>query len=361
MTEPTRSHRADDGMSMLAHIGEIAPYEFDALDPASGAVACYGRLKQREADQRWRASYLRAIGDGFLQAVIPVYTCRSMRWPDPAYDFTAWPLYGEMPDLGGVESALLVGGCLDRRSNLHIRRDRVTASTLHRLTVQLARLAAADDRFLIFPYVYGDTKDDLSEATGNSIVWAALSREARLYGVSDPDWERAQGSRISGVLRHDRRLIASARVQGSVRSWPEAGERASRLVAEHNSRKGGPDHPEFVWFRYSEWQQCEGVELVVFESSASGVSGALIALIWNDELELCEIGLTGADSQFRLAVYLDLLFHRPLTFARSRNLRNIRLGYAAELPKKSRGAVFEVLYGGVLHRTCTRRIADENP
>jgi hypothetical protein len=146
----------------------------------------------------------------------------------------------------------------------------------------------------------------------------------------------------------------------SVRSWPEAEEEASKLIAEHNSRKGTPDHPEFVRFRYAEWQQCEGVELVVFAARAHAVSGVLTALVSKDELELCDIGLVGEEGPARLAAYLDLVFHHPVAFARSRGLPNIRVGFGAEVPKKSRGAVFEDLYGGVLDLDHTRKLAGES-
>jgi hypothetical protein len=343
--------------SILTDIEEIGEEAFRDLDPAGGSAACYGRLRQRQSDQRWGVRYLRMGDEDSLQAVTPVCTYRGRQWPDPAYDIESWPRSAPQPHHLGAESVLLVGGCSDRRSSLHVRRG-ATAPLWRKLIVELARLATAEDRCLVFPYVYGDTRTALAVATGDSITWTALSREARLYDVSNPQWETSLGSRVAGVLRHDRKIIAAACVEGAVSSWPQNGSAASEMIAEHNERKGRPDHPAFVQFRYSEWQQCDGVELIVFSAAASGVSGVLTALVWQDELELCEIGLTGAHGPARLAVYLDLLFHRPLDFARGAKLRDIRLGYAAEIPKKSRGAAFEVLFGGVLDHTLTRRIAD---
>src|SRR5262249_34661327 len=117
------------------------------------------------------------------------------------------------------------------------------------------------------------------------------------------------------------------------------------------------DHPEFAAMRYQQWELCPSVRLVVFRAATSGVSGVLTALVWRNDLELYEIGLTGTEGPHRLAVYLSLMFHQPFAFARQEKLNNIRAGTASEVPKSSRGATLRNLYGGVLSAAATARLA----
>jgi hypothetical protein len=57
--------------AIIADITGVTADEFDALDTEVGAVACYQRLRQREADRRWHVRYLRATRDGRLVAAVP--------------------------------------------------------------------------------------------------------------------------------------------------------------------------------------------------------------------------------------------------------------------------------------------------
>jgi hypothetical protein len=123
--------------------------------------------------------------------------------------------------------------------------------------------------------------------------------------------------------------------------------------------KGRPDHPEFVRMRYRDWLRCGQVECVVFTAETPTCSGVMVGVVWNTDLEILEVGLTGEPSPERLAVYLDLLFHQPLRLAWDRGLRDIRLGAEAGTPKASRGAVFQEQFGGVLGVAETRVLADE--
>lgn len=342
------------GTALVADLDDVGPAEFDALDPTAGAAGSYHRLRQREADGRWSAGYLRAREGGRLTAAIPVYALRGRSWPSHHYDPAGWPL--PEPVRAGLTpaSCLLVGGCADGRSGLHAR---VPADRLGRLVAELAGHAAAQDRCLVFPFLSGAARAALDAATGDRVVWAPLLREAHLPGVTDPGWERSLGSRPRGVLRRDRRLIDAAGLTGSVHGWAELADEAGAMVAAHNVRLGEPDHPEFARMRYDEWHECPGVEVLVLRVAGAGVAGLLVALAWRDELELCEIGLTGEPGPRRLAAYLDLVFHRPIALARERGLRHLRIGTAAEVPKRSRGAVFTERYGGVLDREQTRRLA----
>lgn len=346
-------------MAVIAGIAAVTPESFDALDTAAGAGGCYQRLRQKEADGRWRVSYLRATENDRLKALVPLYACRGKIWPHPAYDARTWPLPEHPGNAADPGKCLLVGGCSDARSSLHVGYTPEDHGALRQVLAEIASYAAAQDRCLIFPYLPAASKVALSTATGDAIAWAALSAEARWHGVSGACWERSLGSRVRGVLRRDRRFLSEARPETAVHSWPGVEDEACELIAAHNVRKGGQDHPEFVRLRYSEWLECEGVELVVFRAVADGVTGMLTALVWKDELELCEIGLAGHDGPPRLAAYLSLIFHLPVEFARSRGLRDIRAGFGAETPKRARGATFEYLYGGVLDHSRTRKLAGD--
>jgi hypothetical protein len=230
---------------------------------------------------------------------------------------------------------------------------------LRRLVAELAGLAAADGRGLLFAFVDGAARAALAEATGGRVEWTLLRRDLQLRCRGGAGWDRSLGAKGRATLRRDEPLLAAAGLDRSEHPWSEVEDEACRLIAAHNLRKGEDDHPEFARLRYAEWDQCEGVELVVLRTAADGVTGVLTALVWQDELLLCEVGLTAADSPHRLAAYLELVFHRPLALARARGLRTIRLGSAAEAPKRSRGGVFEDLYGGVLDRQRTRELADD--
>jgi hypothetical protein len=109
-------------LDIIEHIGDVRPEQFDALDDTAGAAGCHARLRQREADGRWHASYLR-WGDGAeLRATVPVYSPRGGRWPDSAYDPSTWNLPEEIRQEFASGAGMLVGGCSDRRSGLHMER-----------------------------------------------------------------------------------------------------------------------------------------------------------------------------------------------------------------------------------------------
>jgi hypothetical protein len=98
----------------------------------------------------------------------------------------------------------------------------------------------------------------------------------------------------------------------------------------------------------------------VFTARSPVVTGVETAVLWNNELDLREIGLAGEEGADRRAAYLDLVFRQPIAFAQSRRLRRIRLGMGAEMVKTGRGAVLQDLHGGVLTASDARRFADEH-
>ncbi|EDY56052.2 MULTISPECIES: hypothetical protein [Streptomyces] len=346
--------------TLLDSIGALSPEQFDALDDSAGAAGCHHRLLQRESDLRWRMRYaVRREADRLLAAV-PACTRLGTGWPDPAYDVRRWGLpAGLVPEDLTADRCLFVGGCTDLRSALHIGPtadgERVARSVL----AGLARTAAETDQCLAFPYVYAPARRLIAQACRDRAGWAPLGREARFPDADAPDREERAVSRVRGVLRRDRRLIAAAGVRTTVSDWADVADDAADLIARHNSRKGSPDHPEFVALRHEQWALCEPVRVIALTASAGTARGVLTALVWRSELELYEIGLTGQESPDRIAVYLDLLFHQPLAYARDHRLTAIRAGLAAEVPKKSRGAVMHEVYGGVLSVSDTKRLADE--
>lgn len=334
--------------------------EFNALNTMAGAAGSHARMSQREADPRWRVRYVRWLEAGRLRAGLPVYQCRGPAWPDRAYDPSAWEWPDGVQGDGAPGRGLQVGGCSDLRTALHVDRE-AEPGHWRRLLAAIATLAEGDTdgdgNFIVLPYVYQDNKDALAQASMGHIAWAELGREAHLDGVAAPDWEERLSSRVRYVLRRDRRLIAEAGVRGRVCRWAEIADSACALIAEHNTRKGKIDHPDFVRLRHDEWDECPSVELLVFSVRAGAVSGVLTAFIWNGQLELYEIGLGGDAGADRLAAYLSLVFHEPLRLARSRGLAHIRAGRAAELAKGARGARFVHLYGGVLSARDAGRLA----
>lgn len=335
----------------VADLTDFSPEEFDRLDSTAGSAACYERLLQRQADGRWQTTYLAGTDNGQLMALIPLYRCRTRTWPDPAYDPDAWPVKPPEGRDNAPASCLLAGGCTDLRTGWHVRPDALTEPSLGRIVDAIAAIAAGQDRHLVFPYVFPPVKDALDAATGGRISWVTLGEEARLRDVLDAEWEQRLGARVRGVWRRDRRLIAASGAVVAWASWPEAEELASDLIAAHNVRKGQFDHREFVRMRYREWGECQSVRLATFTVSLPArpdIRGVLTALVWQRELELYEIGLSGEPGPERLAAYLTLLFHEPLRYARAHRLPTIRLGLGAQAAKGSRGAEFVTLHGGIL-------------
>lgn len=345
-------------LDVIEHVADVGREQFDALDDQAGAAGCYERISQRETDGRWRTNYVYLADDGAAKAVVPLYSCRGKAWPDPAYDPSTWDLPGEAAGEFSGGRAILLEGCADLRSGLHIAGPYRGPDHVRTILVAAARVAAVRGCGIAFPYVFPEAQRALAEAARDAITWSLLGREARWSGISDPAWEERQKSQVRYVLRRDRRLIAQAGVTASALAWSAVQESACDLIAAHNARKGLSDHPEFVRMRHREWDECPGVELVAFTATAGEVAGVLTALVWTTELELYEIGLSGDEGADRLAAYLALLFHEPMKFARSRGLRNIRAGMAATIPKTARGATLSNLYGGVLGAVATKKVAD---
>lgn len=350
----TSQHPILDSRYDVLDRARFEPAAFQALDRSAGAAAGLSRLRQVELDRRWRARYVRGVRGAELVAAVPVYTTAGSSWPDAAYDPRNWGLDPGLTEALPADRCLVVGGVYDQRSGFPVRLD-AAGENARDVLVAIARAAAAEERALVFPYAYNRARRALDAVT-DGFHWTGLARESHFRDVDDPD--RPLTSRVRGVLRRDLRLIEAAGLDTSVTDWATAEAVAAPLIADHNTRKDVPDHAEFVRMRYRQWTECPDVELVVFSAATASVGGVLTAIVWHDQLELYEIGLPQSQDSERIAVYLDLMFHQPLAYARRRGLRHIRAGTAAETPKSSRGAVFEDLSGGLLPAEATRELAD---
>ncbi len=325
-------------LRIIDSIDEISSADFDRLDSSAGSAGCYERTRQRRADGRWRTHYLHASRDGRLGALIPLHIANSRGWPDPRYDPGNWQLPAAGQDYS-ADRCVLVGSFADLRTGWPVATGLRGPGTLRGLLAEIARFAAEQDRSLVFAYLFSDAHRSLVEATGDAISWTRLAQEGHLHGVSEPDWQDRVSGPARSNLRRDQARIAKAGIVSGQHAWSEVEDGASAMIAEHNVRKGGVDHAEFVKMRNQEWQACPGVELTVLSARSASASGYLTALLWQDSLELYEIGLRGEHGPDRLAVYLELMFHHPIRLAQARGLRWIRLGQAAEKVKAGRGAV----------------------
>lgn len=344
-------------IGFTSSVADFDQKQFDGLDVTAGIASSYDRLRQRERDARWSVRYVGWTEDDLLKAAIPVYQCRTQVWPDEAYDPRTWNLPDNAGDEGSPASSLLVGGCSERRSGLHVDTQAGSPDHLRSVLVEVAGIAADENRCLVFPFHYTDARNALAAATDDRIVWTQLSREARLVGLSDAQWESKLPAKVRYELRRDRRRIEAFPMKIEETTWGEVQSWAADLIAAHNIRLGMHDGPDFVRFRHAEWQRNHAVEVKAFTAEVGELRGVLMCFVWGNEIEAYEIGISGEQSFERHALYINLLFHAPLEYARSRGLDQFRLGTKAETPKASRGAVFADLHGGVLSIAETRRLA----
>lgn len=346
-------------LSVTSTIAEVDRRQFDSLDRSAGFPSSYGRLLQQEHDPRWVARYLVGADGNRLRAVVPVYRSRMTSWPDAAYDPRTWGLPDGRGNQCTPEATLLVGGCAGRRTGLHV--DAVDGTdTMRRLLVELATLAADEDRCLGFPHISAEARDALIAAGADHTVWTDPTREAHVAGLSDPAWESHLRKRVRQNLRDDRRLVETFAVTEKPEGgapWDEVRSWAAELISQQHDAKGNPEPPEFVDFRYSELQENPDLEVVAFVAEAPGLRGVTTAVVWDGEMEVCEVGLPGEHGKVRLGVYLSVLFRQPFRYAQAHAIDRIRYGRTSESSKAGRGAEFTQWYSGVLDQEETRRLA----
>ncbi|WP_020122433.1 hypothetical protein [Streptomyces canus] len=353
-------------ISFTSAVADFDQKQFDALDRTAGFASSYTRLLQKEQDPRWISRYLWWAEDDRLRAAIPVYRSRMSSWPDPRYDPRSWGLPDGAGDDCTPRASLLVGGCGDRRTGLHVDVESRTPDTLRSLLVELARFAADEDRCLVFPYMHADARNALDAATDDRITWVELPREAHVFGLADPEWENRLPRRVRRTLRQDRRRIAATPVTdgvagGGALSWDEARPWAAELISRQHTAKGDPEPPEFVDFRYSDLQENPDVDVIVFTARSPTLRGVATAVVWADEMEVCEFGLSGENDEEHLAVYISVGFHQPFQYAQARGINHLRYGRTSEAPKAIRGAVFTENSNGVLGIDETKRLARRGP
>lgn len=150
-----------------------------------GRPPCYDWLRQREADGRWLACYVRVHEHGRLRAAMPLYECRMNRRPESAYDPATWDVPAPVREGCASATALLVAGCAYRRSGLHADQVAMTPARLRQILVAVAQVAAERARCLVFPFVPETAKDALA-AADDRIRWTCLAREPQVRGIADP-------------------------------------------------------------------------------------------------------------------------------------------------------------------------------
>jgi hypothetical protein len=318
---------------------------FNALTHSSGAAGSYGRLCQLEQDPRWETRYVAVTDDDQLVSVIPLYRARMSYWPDPAYAPGTW-----LDDSAAMtpDQVVLVGGRRDFLTGLH-------HAAGMRLADVLSTIAASamdwfgDDVYLALPFIF--EPEAISLDAGSILTWRLIGHEARFTVPFPQASDLALPAKVRKHLRRDDRARARHGVVSEVTSWARANKdmRAARLIAEHNMRLGTADHEMLAEVRMSEWARLDDVELVAFEAHADSdqADGVVTALVWQDQLELFDIGLSGAPGEPRFAVYSELIFNAPFAFATRRGLRVITTGLATETAKAARGALLTPLVYGI--------------
>ncbi|HEV2887522.1 MAG TPA: hypothetical protein VGX49_11465, partial [Jatrophihabitans sp.] len=189
-------------LTVIDSLDQVSGADFDRLDSSAGSAACYERTRQREHDGRWRCRYLRATEHGRLTALIPLYTASGRAWPDPVYDPSGWQLPPAVRDDYAAGNCLLVGGFADLRTGFAVADQAREPAVLRELLAAIARIAAEQDRCLVFPYHFPDARQALDEAAGALIGWALLGREGQLRGVSEPGWHAGMRAGVRYNLRH---------------------------------------------------------------------------------------------------------------------------------------------------------------
>lgn len=330
-----------------ASLREVDRSEFGRLGRRGGVRTSYDRLLQRESDRRFDVRYLRVRDGQELVGLLPLYAPVAPRLLDAAYDPAHWAEASTpiRPD----RAVLLVAGSGDLRSSLLIAESHRAPAHMRTILDQVFGVATDLERdCVVFPYLDQTDRGMINDAHPGAVQWSALGREAVFDQDPNPtDGSRHRASKVAYVLRRDARLIEAAGTEARTTGWSEVEADATQLIADNNARHGQRDHPQFVHMRHREWDACENADLVVFAARAGAVRGYLTAVVWEDELDLYEIGLTPDADPARTPVYLSLLIHQPRAFAETHGLRRIRAGLGSESPKSSRGARMVPVFGGV--------------
>ncbi|NNN01435.1 MAG: hypothetical protein HKL86_06360 [Acidimicrobiaceae bacterium] len=210
----------------------------------------------------------------------------------------------------------------------------------------LERLSYIENRTLIFPYFAEEQIRLISDYFGSECQIFHIGRNGT-FELSNGVNIGAHHSRIRRTLHLDEVDFFRFGLVGEEVAWSEVADWASQLIATHSLTKGARDHSSLVELRIRKWMECEDVEVLPLVVKGPHVRGIVITLIWEDWMEVHEIGMSGEMSELRRAVYAMLVYHLPIKSANARGLRHVRVGLGAELPKRVRGATMSDMFGAV--------------
>ncbi|MFV2088602.1 hypothetical protein [Micromonospora sp. LOL_021] len=328
-------------------LSDLDPQPFDALDPSIGTAGTHSRLLGLERDTRWTTRYSVVHDTEGIAAATPIYLCGASRWLDPAYDPAVWASGREASETWQPRRTVVLAGRADLRSSLHVAPRARTPWVLRALLQDAADVAGV--QHVAIPYIFDHDRRFLNIYAGPALRWRQLGAEASFYPPF-ADLTRLP-SKIRSVLKRDLAAIRRHEVVSRVDDWtnrrPEELEADVYLIAAHKARFGLPDHPELVALRMSHWTRVSHVQPLVFHARTAHIEGVLTALLWSNELELHELGLSGEPSRERQAVYAELVFHAPMRFAASHGLTRIRAGLEASTAKYVRGATLAPVFTAV--------------
>lgn len=311
-------------------LGDVGADELFALDESVGALGSRGRLVQLSEDPRWEPRYVVVRDGSRLRAAVAVFLGVGTRWSDQIHSPRAWG----HPESPVPAKSALVGGRAEIRGSLRCADD---PEVLSAVAEGCASIDGLQGRELFFGY-FDERQQRLAEAIFGPVEWLAgfedfvYPEKIVLGSLADVPREVRQ------TIRHGERQIAAHRIAVEATPWREYRGGACELIAEHNKRMGMADHPELVRYRMDQWDECEGVTVVVLHATAGDDEGAVTLLIYRDEMEVYQIGLPGRESPRRRALYACLTFHEPMRIARGHGLRTVRAGLGTARPKRLRGA-----------------------
>ncbi|MFL6111136.1 MAG: hypothetical protein ACJ786_07280 [Catenulispora sp.] len=315
-------------VEVVDDLDAVGADELLALDATAGALGSRGRLLQHAGDPRWPARYIVARDGDRLVAMVPIYLGHGAQWSDA----TNQPLDWGYPGTPVQERSALVGGRLEVRGSLRTSDD----PDVLRAVGEACR-AEVRGREVFFGY-FDPRQQRLAEAMFGPVDW--------LIEYTDHDYppEVVNGALadLPAGVRHTitagQRKIAQLGIEADIVPWSAYAGDGGKLIAEHNARKGMPDHAALVGYRLDQWEECDGVSVYIAHATMGGDEGVISLLAYRDELQIYEIGLPDGEGPARRTLYAFLIFDGPRRLARELGLSTIRAGLGADQAKKIRGA-----------------------
>jgi len=311
--------------------------ELDDMGADIGPVGSGARLSVLESDARWSAEYHRLSAGGQLIGIIPVFTCHARSWPNPLY----------VPARPQIIPAhcVLVGGRDGLASSLRLTAPARSGRTFRLIIEKLASIYRQRGQLLAFPFFPVDELEAI-RSSGLPLDIRTEGRDARLDALLG-DWSRTLRSKARSTLRRDAADAARLGIVTRISTWDEIASWAAPLVSDHNRLKGLPDHPRLVDHRVRQWERCEGMQVLAFTAAAGKAAGVLVAVMWQDWMDLQEIGLPPGSGEQRRCLYAQLIAHLPVAAGSKRGIRRVRAGTEATTAKAARGATFQLIGSGI--------------